>query len=120
MSCIKLALIVLLAAVILERVEARPRAHIVGNHIMKEKRVQERKVSGNKTGRKHRQPKRIRLKNRNLIKSLLKDYEDYEEDYDNAPIIQIRFKRGIFTEDSNKWNNFLIDQKKSKLYKDID
>ena len=58
---------------------------------MKRQRNAERKISNNKTGKKWRQTKHLKHKNRNLIKSLLAFQEDYEE-YD-APIIEIRFKR---------------------------
>ena len=92
LSAIKLLLVLsVLFICSLDQAQARPRAHIVGNHIMKRHRNAERKISNNKTGVKWRQTKHIKHKNRNLIKSLLAFQEDYEE-YD-APIIEIRFKR---------------------------
>ena len=92
LSAIKLLLVLsVLFICSIDQAQARPRAHIVGNHIMKRQRNAERKISNNKTGKKWRQTKHIKHKNRNLIKSLLAFQEDYEE-YD-APIIEIRFKR---------------------------
>ena len=92
LSAIKLLLVLsVLFICSIDQSQARPRAHIVGNHIMKRQRNAERKISNNKTGKKWRQTKHMKHKNRNLIKSLLAFQEDYEE-YD-APIIEIRFKR---------------------------
>ena len=92
LSAIKLLLVLsVLFICTIHQAQARPRAHIVGNYIMKRHRNAERKISNNKTGKKWRQTKHIKHKNRNLIKSLLAFQEDYEE-YD-APIIEIRFKR---------------------------
>ena len=90
----KLLLVVIVLVIFsLQEAEARPRAHIVGNHIMKRQRNEERKISNNKTGKKWRQSKHMKHKNRNLIKSLLAFQDEYEyEEYD-APIIEIRFKR---------------------------
>ena len=55
-------------------------------------------IMGNDTGMRMREPKNIRPKNSDLIKALALvdyEYEEYEE-YD-APIIEIRFKRGTTT-----------------------
>ena len=96
-------LILILVVVIccLHQAEARPRAHIVGNHIMKRHRSADRNISNNKTGKKWRQAKHMKHKNRNLIKSLLAFQDDYEyEEYDNAPIIEIRFKRETIAENA--------------------
>ena len=96
MSLSLIKLILLLAVIFIcsiERAQARPRAHIVGNHIMKQQRNPERKISNNKTGKKWRQTKHIKHKNRNLIKSLLAFKDDYEEYEYDAPIIEIRFRR---------------------------
>ena len=103
MSCIRAILVLSIIFIIsLEQVEARPRAHIVGNHIMKHSRNVDKKITSNKINKRWRSPsKRMRKQNRNLIKSLLAFEEElydeleqyeYEEDYE-SPIIEIRFKR---------------------------
>ena len=108
-----LLVLVVLVIFSLQEAEARPRAHIVGNHIMKKHRNAERKISNNKTGKKWRQSKHMKHKNRNLIKSLLAFQDEYEyEEYD-APIIEIRFKRetegeNVETPTENLKKNFLI------------
>ena len=100
LSVIKLLLVlVVLFICSIERAESRPRAHIVGNHIMKQQRNHERKISNNKTGKKWRQTKHIKHKNRNLIKALLAFQDDYEEYEYDSPIIEIRFKREASLED---------------------
>ena len=118
MAHLKIILIlVILAVCLLEQGEARPRAQIVGNHIMKRHRSVDKKITGNKTGKKWRAARRHhgrqRLHNRNLLKSLLLDYvEDYAEaaeelDYE-SPIIEIRFKREAAEEEVTR-NNVLED-----------
>ena len=89
----------------------------MGNHIMKRHRSVDKKITGNKTGKKWRAARRHhgrqRLHNRNLLKSLLLDYvEDYAEvaeelDYE-SPIIEIRFKREAVEEEVTR-NNVLED-----------
>ena len=101
MAHLKVILVlVIIAACIIEQTDARPRAYIEGNHIMKRQRNVESKVTGNKTARKWRQARRHnkRHQNRNLLKSLIEiledDYENETEEYDyESPIIEIRFKR---------------------------
>ena len=99
----KLLLVVIVVVIFsLQEAEARPRAHIVGNHIMKHSRNVDKKITSNKINKRWRSPsKRMRKQNRNLIKSLLAFEEElydeleqyeYEEDYE-SPIIEIRFKR---------------------------
>ena len=66
---------------------------------MKQQRNHERKISNNKTGKKWRQTKHIKHKNRNLIKALLAFQDDYEEYEYDSPIIEIRFKREASLED---------------------
>ena len=98
--------ILVLAVVIIcsmDSVQSRPRAHIVGNHIMKHDKTVEKQITSNKIGKRWREPKRLRHNNRALLKSLLAfeeelydEYEqyEYEEDYEyESPIIEIRFKR---------------------------
>ena len=75
---------------------------------MKRQRNAERKISNNKTGKKWRQTKHMKHKNRNLIKSLLAFQEDYEE-YD-APIIEIRFKREARQEMVNSLKRNILQQ----------
>ena len=101
MAHLKVILIIaIIAACIIEQTEARPRAYIEGNHIMKRHRNVENKITGNNTARKWRQARRQnkRHQNRNLLKSLIEileeDYENQTEEYDyESPIIEIRFKR---------------------------
>ena len=104
MSYIKIiTILVIISVFMMEEAEARPRAHIVGNHIMKHQRGSDKRIVGNKTGKNRRQSKHIRrLRNRNLIKSLLAFEEEYEEQYDydyESPIIEIRFKRDTTEDD---------------------
>ena len=105
MSYIKIVtILIILTVCLLDQAEARPRAHIVGNHIMKHQKGSDKRIVGNKTGKNRRHSKHIRrLRNRNLIKSLLAFEEEYEnEDYDydyESPIIEIRFKRETTEED---------------------
>ena len=110
MSFIRLLLVLLILVICsLHETEARPRAHIVGNHIRKRQRNSEREISNNKTGKKWRQSKQHL--NRNLIKSLLAFEEDYEydsEEYD-APIIEIRFRRSATGEDKIETESFKED-----------
>ena len=102
MAHLKVILVlIIIAACIIQQTEARPRAYIEGNHIMKNHaRNVENRITGNKTARKWRQARRHnkRHQNRNLIKSLIEileeDYENQTEEYDyESPIIEIRFKR---------------------------
>ena len=104
MSYIKIiTILVIITVFMMEEAAARPRAQIVGNHIMKHQRGSDKRIVGNKTGKNRRHSKHIRrLRNRNLIKSLLAFEEEYEEQYDydyESPIIEIRFKRDTTEED---------------------
>ena len=88
------AVVAAILIIVISEVDCRPRAEIVGNHIVKQHHNSGRRsMNGNKTSRDQwRDTKNfMRIQNRNLIKSLLafeEEYEDYE-----APIIEIRFKR---------------------------
>ena len=105
-SIIVLSLVILVILLSLDRAESRPRAQIVGNHIMKNhhqknhhNRENRKDMQGNKTGRGWRKSKHgKKISNRKLIKALIQTLEDeyeYEEEYEDyeSPIIEIRFKR---------------------------
>ena len=110
MSLIKICLaIAIVASNVFEQTEARPKAENMRNYIMKTDNEVEKEIVGNETGQRLREPKNIRRKNSDLIKSF-PEYE-YDEEYD-APIIEIKFKRDTTTTED-------VDDAFNKLRRDV-
>merc|ERR1711892_529485 len=102
--------IAIVASNVFKQTEARPKPGNMRNYFMKADNEVEMEIVGNETGMRLREPKNIRRKNSDLIKSFAEiDYE-YEE-YD-APIIEIKFKRDTTTTED-------VDDAFNKLRRDV-